>query len=137
FRPNFQRRLAQNLLFDLRRQGQRLELPEILLDVWNAGAGPIGAEQRLVRDLLQARKITEQLLWRDTADIEMHVAMPPQQEKRRLHPDGAPAVGHQDSQLGEIHGYVVNINGIAEFVAGVGKDRGTSMDHYGNAVGFS
>src|SRR5208282_600810 len=57
FRPERGRRLAQNLLSHLFADGQRLKFRKILPDVGNAGARPVGAKQRLVRDLIEPRKI--------------------------------------------------------------------------------
>src|SRR5689334_18571696 len=79
-RPDLQRGLAEDLLLHRRGQGEFLELVQVLLDVRNAGAGPVRPEQRLVRDLFQSREVLQQYFGRDAADVKMHVAMAAQQE---------------------------------------------------------
>src|SRR5262249_31093903 len=80
-RPHLQRRLAQSLFLHGFRQRKRPELLQVLLDRGDAGTGKVRAKERFVRDLFQARKIFEQHFGRNAADVQMHVAMPPQQEE--------------------------------------------------------
>ena len=46
-------------------------------------------------------------------------------------------MGQQDFQFGEVDGDVVDVDGIAVFVAGAGEDRRSGMKHDRNAIGFS
>ena len=103
------------------RKRQRTKFLEVLLDVGDAGAGPIRAEQRLLRDLFQAREIFQQRLRRDAADVEINIGMSPHEKERRVHPERAAAVGQQNFQLGKIHRNIVDINRIAILVAAPGK----------------
>src|SRR5271165_6366 len=112
-RPERGRRLAQNLLPHLFTHGQSLELLQIPLNVRNAWTRPVGAKQRLVRNLIQPRKILQQHLRRDAADIEMYIRMSPYEKKRGVHPQRTPAVGQQNLQPGEIDRHIVNIDRVA------------------------
>src|SRR5262249_10512773 len=94
------------------------------------------AEERFGRDLFEARKVLQQDFGRNAADIEVHVAMAAEQEEGRLHPDGPAAVRHQDLQLGEVDGQVIEVDGIAELVARRGKDRSPRWAHHGMPVGL-
>src|SRR6266849_8796774 len=87
FRPQVECRPTQYLLFHFWRQREFLELLYVLSDVRDAGTRPIGSEQRFRGNLVQPGKVAEQQLGRDSADIQVHVAMPSQQEKRSVHPE--------------------------------------------------
>ena len=63
--------------------------------------------------------------------------MAAEEEKRGVHPERSAAVGEQDSELGKINGHVVDVNGVAVFVAGSGENRGSGVKHDGDAIGLS
>jgi hypothetical protein len=119
------------------RQGQRAKLVEVLFEVGDAWAWPVCAEQGLVGNLLQTREVFQQGLGWNSTDVQEYVRVPAHQEKCCLHPERASAVGQEDFQLGEIDGYVVDVDGIAVFVAGTGEDRCAGVKHHWNAVGLS
>src|SRR5581483_7174128 len=135
-RPDVERVGLEDLTLDRIGKTESAEVVEVLLDVGNAGPGPVRAEESLCRDLLEAGKIFEESLGRDAADVEINVAVAADEEKRGVHPQGAAAVGEQDFELGKIHGNIVNVDGIAEFVARTGKNRSAGVKHHRNAVGF-
>src|SRR3954464_11619000 len=72
-RPDGERIGAQNLCLGRIGKWQGADLVKILLDVWHTGTGEIGAKQRAVGDFLDARKIFEQQLRRDAADVEIDI----------------------------------------------------------------
>ena len=116
--------------------GQSFEFLEILLDVWNTRARPIGAKQRFVGNLLEPRKILQQRLRRNAADVEIDVGMPPDEKKRSVHPERPPAVCQQDLELGEIDRDIVNVDRISILVARAGEDRCPGVKHDGNSIGL-
>ena len=87
-------------------------------------------------DLFQPRKIPQQRLRWNAADIKKNVGMPPHQEERAVHPQRTSAVREKNLQVREINGDVVNINWITVFVARAGKDRRSGVHHDWNSIGF-
>src|SRR5580698_4708943 len=73
--PNRQRRLAQNLLLEPFFERQRAKVVEILLDFRHARTWPVGSEQSLFYNLVEAGKVLEQALGRDAADVKIDVGM--------------------------------------------------------------
>src|SRR6202020_2176751 len=134
--PNIQRGLAQDLLLQLFTQRERPEFIEILLDVRYARTRPIRAEEGFMSDLLKAREILEQGLGRNAADVEINVGMTTNEKECSLHPQRAATVRQQDFQFREIDGDIIQINGIAIFVARPGKNRRTGMKHDRQVVGL-
>src|SRR5580704_8378414 len=135
-RPNTQRGLAQDLLLQLFTQRERPEIIEILLDVRYARTRPIRAEEGFMSDLLKAREILEQGLGRNAADVEINVRMTTNEKESSLHPEWAASVRQQDFQLREIDGDIIQIQGIAIFVARSGKNGRTGMKHDRHAIGL-
>src|SRR5450631_4095058 len=90
--PDAQGRPAHNLLPRLLAQRQCTEIVEVLLYLRNAGPRPVRPEQCLIRNFFQPRKVAEQRLRWNAADIQKHIRMPPQQEKRRVHPERTAAM---------------------------------------------
>src|SRR5271169_935068 len=62
--------------------------------------------------------------------------MAPNEEEGGLHPQGTAAVGEQYFELRKINGDVIDVDGVAVFVAGAGKYRCAGVKHDGDAVGF-
>ena len=58
-------------------------------------------------------------------------------KKRRLHPQRPASVRQQDFQLGKVDGNIVDVDGIAIFIARAGKNRCPGMKHHRDAVGLS
>src|SRR5947209_19246413 len=83
---------------------------------------------------MQAREVLQQRLRRYPADIQVHVFVASDEEEGSVHPEGAPTVCQQDAEFGEVHGYVVEVDGIAVLVARAGEDGGAGMEHDGDAV---
>src|SRR6266566_9413571 len=63
------------------RKGQGQELIDVLPQILDARAGPVGAPQHAVRDLRQAGKVLQQLGRRNARDVEPDAAMTSQDEK--------------------------------------------------------
>src|SRR5208282_5598977 len=72
-RPERGCRLTQNLLSHRFAHRQSLEFLKISFDVRNTRARPVGAKQCFVGDLVEARKIRQQRLRRNSADVEIDV----------------------------------------------------------------
>src|ERR1035437_2678931 len=90
--PDFERRLAQYLFFRAFAQRERAKLSQVLLDLRNSGPRPVGAEQRLVCDFFQPRKIFQERFGRDAADVQIDVAVSAHQKEGSVHPQRTPAV---------------------------------------------
>src|SRR5438067_5364608 len=121
-RPDLQCRLTENLLLNAAAEGQRAEIIKIALDVGHAGAGPIGAEERLGGDLFQARKILQQSFRWDAADIQIDIWMATDKKERGLHPKWTPAVRQQNLEPRKVYCNIVHVNRITELVACAGKN---------------
>src|SRR6476469_6284050 len=121
-RPDAPRRFSKYLLFDSVAQRQGAKSIQVLLDIGHSRAGPIRAEQGLASDFFQARKIFEQRLGRNAADVEINIGMAAHQEERRVHPERTAPMGQKDSHSGKVHCYVVNVHGVTELIARPWKD---------------
>jgi hypothetical protein len=120
--------LTQDLPLNCRRQRQREKLIEILTQVLDARAGPVGAPHSLVGDFTEARKVVEQLRRRDTRNLEPDIGVAPEDEKRLLAPERAAPVGHHELEIGEIDRHIVQLERIAVFGPGAGEDAGPGVD---------
>src|SRR5438270_6401869 len=78
FRPDAQRGFRENLLLTLRTERERAKLVEIFFDVGYAGPRPVCPEQSFLRDLIETRKIFEQRIGRNSADVQKYVGVPSQ-----------------------------------------------------------
>src|SRR5580704_7355138 len=94
--PDGERRLAENLLLQRLSQWQGKELVKILLDIRHARTWPVCAEKSLVSDLVEPRKVFEQRLRRDAANVEIEVGMSSNEKKCSLHPKRASTMRQQD-----------------------------------------
>src|SRR5580658_4701311 len=131
-RPDTQRCLAQDLLLKSFIQWQRPEFIKILLNVRHPRTRPIRTEQSLVRNLFETRKILEQALGRDPADVEIHVGMAANEKECGLHPERTPPMRQQDPELGKIDSDVVDIHRIAVLISCSRKDGCSRVKHYWN-----
>src|ERR1700691_4770153 len=134
FRPDRGCSPAQNLFLHLFANRQRFEVVQILLDVWDARAGPVRAELSLVCELLETREIFEQRFRWNAADVEINVGVPAKQKECGLHPKRTTAVRQQDFEVREIDCHIVKVDRIAILVAGSGKDRCSRMKHNRDAI---
>ena len=120
--------LTQDLPLNHGQQRQREKLIEILTQILDARAGPVGAPYGLVGDFTEARKVVEQLRRRDTRDLEPDIGVPPEDEKRLLAPERAAAMGHHDLKIGEIDRHIVQLERIAVFGSCTGEDAGPGVN---------
>src|SRR5580704_503847 len=98
-RPDRKRRFAQDLLLKPLLQWKGAEVIQIFLDIGDSWAGPVRAKQCFVGNFTKPRKILQQALGRDAANIEIDIRMPPDQKKCRVHPEGPATVRQQDFYL--------------------------------------
>src|SRR5271157_243923 len=133
-RPDSKRHLAENALLCLRRQWQcpegverflQWQCPEGVerfLDVAHAWAGPVAAEERFVGDLLQTRKVLEQVRRRNAADVHVNIGMAAYQEEGSVHPERPASMCQHNLQVGEIDRYIVDVDRVAVLAARARKD---------------
>src|SRR5712691_5623801 len=113
---------------------QSEELIDVLAEILDARARPVRAPQRAADDLREAGKVLQELHGRNAGDVEPDVGVPPQDEERFLHVQGPAAVRHDDPQIGEIDGHVVELHRIAVLGARPREDRRPRMHHHGQAA---
>src|SRR3989441_12517108 len=99
--------VIENLPLSLLRKRQRQKFLNVSTHVRHARAGPISAEEHLISDLLQPRKIFQQLLGRNPGNIHMHVLVPADEEEGLFHPQRPAAVRQDHHQIRVVHADVV------------------------------
>src|SRR3989442_13870102 len=80
--------VIENLPLSLLRKRQRQKFLNVSTHVRHARAGPISAEEHLISDLLQPRKIFQKLLGRNPGNIHIHVFVPADKDKDLFHLQG-------------------------------------------------
>ena len=70
--------MRKDLLLSLCAEGERAESFEIFFYLGNPWPWPVGAEKRLLSDLVEAWKIFEQRLRWNSADIKENIRMAPE-----------------------------------------------------------
>ena len=63
------------------------------------------------------RKVFQQCLGRDAADVQIDVGMPAQQKECSVHPERPPAMCQQNLQPGKINRDIIDVNGVSVLVA--------------------
>src|ERR671918_393282 len=66
----------------LGRERQRQELVDVPAEVTHTGTRPVGPPEDAGRDLREAGKVLQELAGRNAGDVEPHVLMTSQDEKR-------------------------------------------------------
>src|SRR5439155_25182989 len=74
----------------------------------------------------------EERLWWDAGGGEEHVRMPGQEVEGGVAPEGTTAVGHEDREVGEILGYVIQGDRVPVLRSRPGEDRGPRVDRDGH-----
>src|SRR5439155_21401227 len=86
-RPDSKRGLAENVPLCLRWQRQCPERVQRFFNVAHPRSRPVATEQRLVRDLWQARKVLEQVRRGNAADVEINIGMAAHEEGGGVQPE--------------------------------------------------
>src|SRR5205807_10251540 len=81
----------------------------------------------------EPREPFEEPLRRDARGVEEHVRMPAQEVEGRVAPEGTTAMGHEDREVGEILGYVIQGDRVSVLRSRAGEDRGPRVDCDGHA----
>src|ERR1019366_3869262 len=109
-RPDGKRHLAENEPLGFRRQWQRPEGVEGVLDVVHAWPWPVATEERFVGDLFQARKVLQQVRRRNATDVQVNIGMAAYQEKGSAHPERPASMGKHNLQVRKIDRYIVDVD---------------------------
>ena len=126
--------VVEDFLFCRGGERESFKFGDVLLHLIYAGARPVGAPEDFVGDFFDAREIFEKLLRGDAADVHVKIFVAADQEESFRHPDGPPAVGEDDREIGEIDADVVAEDGLGVSVAGAGENRGAGVNHDGEAM---
>src|SRR4051794_12902640 len=114
--------------FDLigKRQGQ--ELIQVLLEILDSRARPVGPPNHPVCDFSQPGEVLEQFGGRNSRELQVYPLMPPQYEKSFVHPQGPSTMGHYDGEIGEIDRHVIQLHRMAVLRPGTGENAGAGVD---------
>src|SRR3984957_9917592 len=88
--------VVEDFLFCGGAERERMELGDVLGHLVYAGAGPVGAPEDFVGDVLEAGESLGEVWRRDAADVHMKILVAADEEESFGHPDGAAAVGEDD-----------------------------------------
>src|SRR5947199_4944948 len=107
---------------------QRQELVDVVRHVLPARPRPIRSPQDPIGELRETRKVLQQAGGRYPGDVEPHLTVPSQNEKRLLHVQRPAAVRHHDAEIGKIDGDVVELHRVAVLGARSGENTGAGVD---------